>query len=361
MTLANASVGDLDKLRFVLHLFNSGATAVAHAGTQATGHLIHDRDHRAFVGNAAFNTFGHQFVGIRVVGGDFLKIAIRTALLHGAKRTHATVALVAAALKQNDFTGRFFGAGKHAAHHHRAGAGSDGFGNIAAKTNAAVGDQGNPSAPERFCHAVNRHDLRYPHTGHNAGSANGARANADLDAIDTCFNQVQRCRAGSNVAANHFDLRKVLLDPAHPVQHTLAVAMRSVHHDNIDPGTDQCLHALFSTFAHTHSGTDAQFALGVPRGVGETGLLGDVLDGDQTLELKRIVDHQQTLNFVLIEQDLGLGQCGAVGYRHQLVAFGHDVAHRQVIAGLEAQVAPGDKTDHFAAIADRKAGDAELR
>jgi hypothetical protein len=39
---------------------------------------------------------------------------------------------------------------------------------------------------------------------------------------------------------------------------------------------------------------------------------------------------------------------------------GHDLAHGLVIAGLEAQVAPGHNANHLATIADRKTGNPEL-
>ena len=117
MAFANACRCDFDEFGLVFHVFNGCAAAVTHAGSHAACHLVHDADHRAFVGHAAFNAFGDQFVGVRVASARFLEVTIRAALRHGANRAHASVAFVAAPLVEDDFPWRFFGARKHAAHH----------------------------------------------------------------------------------------------------------------------------------------------------------------------------------------------------------------------------------------------------
>ena len=193
------------------------------------------------------------------------------------------------------------------------------------------------------------------HAGHDPGGADGARANADLDRIGTGLHQRQCGSAGGNVSAHHVDVRVVLFDPAHPVDHALAVAVRGVHHDGIDTGAHQGLDPLLGALANANRCAHAQLALGVARGVGETGLFGDVFHCDQTLELKGVVDHQQPLYLVLVEQYLGLGQRGAVRHGDEFVTLGHDFFDGQVITGLKAQVAPGHDADDFAPIANREA------
>ena len=88
-----------------------------------------------------------------------------------------------------------------------------------------------------------------------------------------------------DVAADHVDLRIVLLDPAHALDHAGAVAVRGVDDDHVDAGLDQRLDALLGALAHANRGAHAQAAAGVARRIREAGLLGDVLDGDQALEL----------------------------------------------------------------------------
>jgi hypothetical protein len=79
------------------------------------------------------------------------------------------------------------------------------------------------------------------------------------------------------------------------------------------------------------------------RRIREIELLGDVLDGDQALEFEGVVDHQQTLQLVLVQQRLRFFGGGAIGHSDQALARRHDLAHRLVVAGLEAQVAPGGR------------------
>ena len=141
MAFPDTGGGNLDKFGFVLHVVYRCAATVTHAGPYAARHLVNDGHHRSLVGHAAFNAFGHQFVGVWIAGGGLLEVAVGAALLHRTDAAHAAVALVTSALVEDDFAGRFFRASKHAAHHHAAGAGGDGLGNVTAVTDAAVGNQ----------------------------------------------------------------------------------------------------------------------------------------------------------------------------------------------------------------------------
>ena len=132
------------------------------------------------------------------------------------------------------------------------------------------------------------------------------------------------------------------------------MAVRRINHDRINPGAHQCLDPLLGALAHADRRANPQLALCIARRIGKTGLLGDVLDRDQTLELKRIVDDQQALDLVLVQQHLGFFQGRAIGHGHQFVALSHDVADRQVQSCLKPQIPPGDQTYHLASVADRK-------
>ena len=281
-------------------------------------------------------------------------------MLHGTNGAHATVALVAAALEQHDFTGRFFGTGKHATHHHGASPCGNGFGDVAAVADAAVSNQGHTRAFECGGHAVHSHDLRHAHTRHDAGGADGAGADAHFHAVGTGFDQGQGRSARGDIAANDFNVRVVLLDPTHAVEHAFAVAVRGVHHDGVHASARQCLDAFFGALAHAHSGAHAQLACGIACGVGEVELFGDVLDGDQALELKGVVDHQKAFQLVFVEQVLGLLGGRAFGHGDQTLTRGHDFADLLVIAGLKAQITAGDDADDLSTIADREAGHAQL-
>ena len=300
MAFANACGGDFHKLGALLHVGNGGATAVAHAGAYAARHLEHDGHHRALVRHTAFNALWHQFVRIGVAGAGLLEVAVGTALLHGADAAHAAVAFVAAPLEQHNFAWRLFSARKHAAHHHARGTRRQGLGNVAAKANAAIGNQRHARAAQRGGHVVNSHDLGHTHARHNAGGANAARANAHFHGVSPRLYQRQRSRSGGNVAAHHVNVGVILFDPAYAVDHALAVAVGGVHHNGIYARFGQGLYALFSALTHPYRSSHAQLALGIACSVGEAGLFGDVFHGDQAFELKGVVHHQQSLNFVLV-------------------------------------------------------------
>src|SRR5690606_8110989 len=95
---------------------------------------------------------------------------------------------------------------------------------------------------------VDRGDLGHADTGHDARGADGARADADLDGVGAGLDQRQRGRAGGDVAADHIDLRVVLLDPAHAFDHAAAVAVCGVDHDGVHTGLDQGFDAFFGAF-----------------------------------------------------------------------------------------------------------------
>ena len=360
MAFAYAGGGDLDKLGLVLHVVNGGAAAVTHAGAQAAGHLVNDGHHRAFERHTTLNTLGHQFVGVRVAGAGLLEVAVCAALLHGAYAAHAAVTLVAAALEQDDFAGRFFGAGEHTAHHHRACASSNGFGNVAAVANAAVRNQRHAAASQCDGHIVNGHDLRHAHARHDAGGADAAGANTDLHRVRAGLNKGQGRSAGGDIAAYHVDVRVVLFNPAHPVYHALAVAVRCVHHDGVHPGLDQGFHARLSALTNADRSTYPKLAFGVAGCIRKTGLFGDVFDGDQALELEVVIDQQHPLNPVFVQQVFGIGQGAGLGHGDQAFTRRHDGADRLFHATFKAQITSTDNADHTSAFNDGKARNAEL-
>ena len=136
--------------------------------------------------------------------------------------------------------------------------------------------------------------------------------------------------------------------------------MSRVHHDGIDTGSDQCSHTFFRALAYAHGGCHTQSARLVSSRIGKTGLLGDVLDGDQTLEDEIVADHQQAFELVFVQQRLGLFGGGAFGHGDQAILRRHDVTHRYIVAGFKAQIPAGDDTHHLAAITHRETRHAEL-
>ena len=133
----------------------------------------------------------------------------------------------------------FFSAGKHATHHDGGCARSQRLGNIAREADAAIGDQRYARAAEGGGNAIDGHDLRHADTGDDARGADGAWANADLDGVRSGFDQRQRSCPCGNVSANHVDVWVVLLDPAHALDHAMAVTVRGIDHDGVYTGLDQ--------------------------------------------------------------------------------------------------------------------------
>jgi len=93
------------------------------------------------------------------------------------------------------------------------------LGNVTRKTDAAVSDHRHAGALERLRHIGNRRNLRYADTGHDAGRADRARTDADLDRICAMLYQCLGGGCSSDVAADHFDVRITGLDPLDAIQH----------------------------------------------------------------------------------------------------------------------------------------------
>src|SRR5215471_9614287 len=103
MALAQPGPADTHETRFLLQFRDGLATAVAHAGTQTSDHLVDDHGHRTAVGHAAFDAFRDELgkaVAIAVVehrssggciSGCALEIALAGSRSHGAQRTHTPI------------------------------------------------------------------------------------------------------------------------------------------------------------------------------------------------------------------------------------------------------------------------------
>ena len=145
-----------------------------------------------------------------------------------------------------------------------------------------------------------------------------------------------------------------MFDPLDPFNYAMAVSVRSIDHDGVDPSFDQGFDTLFSALAYTHGSAHTQSTRRVTRSVGKTGLLGNVLDSNQSFEFERIIDHQQTLKFVFVQQSFGLLWRCAFGHSHQALARCHDLFDLHVIAALKAQIAVCHDAYNFATITNRK-------
>src|SRR5205085_10162038 len=119
-------------------------------------------------------TFGHAG----------LSISVFRPLNHRAHRAHAAIALVAAALVDDQLARRLVEAGEQRAHHHRVCPGGNGLGDVAGVTDAAVGDDGHARRLRDADRVHDRADLRHADAGDDPRGADRARADADLYGVD---------------------------------------------------------------------------------------------------------------------------------------------------------------------------------
>ena len=353
MRLADAGRRDFDELRGAAHLIHRGAAAITHRRAQAAHQLGDHIDHRALVGHAAFDAFGHQLVGI---GRRILEVAVGRPLLHRAQRTHAAVGLVRAALEQLDLARRLFGAGQQAAQHDRVGAGRDGLGDIAGVADAAIGDHRHVGRGQRGRHVVDRGDLRHADTGDDARGADRTGADADLDAVGTRVDQCAGRIGRGDVAADHVQMRKGALDPAYAVEHALRMAVRGIDDDHVHAGFGQRRSAFFRAFADADGRADAQPAMRVFRGQRVFGRLQHVLDRDQATQGVVFAEHQHAFEAVAVHQGARFVERGAFMHEDEPLARRHDAGDRLVEIGFETQVAVGHDADHARAVEHRKSG-----
>ena len=138
--------------------------------------------------------------------------------------------------------------------------------------------------------------------------------------------------------------------------------MRGVDHQEVDPRLDQRLRALEPGRPDPGRGADPQPALLVLAGVRKGLRLLDVLDRDQPDQPVVGVDHEQLLDPVAVQELLGLLALDPFAHGDQPLG-GHQLAHRHLGVGREADVAVGQDADQAAALAldHRDARDAVRR
>ena len=162
-----------------------------------------------------------------------------------------------------------------------------------------------------------------------------------------------------DIATDDFDVRQVALDPLHAVQHTLRMTVCSIDDDHIDASFGEQF-ARSSVPAPTPMAAPPAGVHDCPGRVRMLGRFQDVLHGHQATQLKGIVHDQDAFEAVLVHQRLCFLGGTALLHRDQAIAFRHDVGHRLVEVGLEAQVAVGDDTDDGLAVEYRQAGNPVL-
>ena len=139
----------------------------------------------------------------------------------------------------------------------RVGAGGDRLGDVARRGDAAVGDHRHPCRIATSAHVEDRRDLRHADARDDAGRADRAGPDADLEAVGAGVDQRLGRLGGRDVAGDHLDV-PLRLDPPHHLDDRARVAVRRVDDDHVDLGGDERRGALERIGADADGGADAQ-------------------------------------------------------------------------------------------------------
>jgi hypothetical protein len=108
----------------------------------------------------------------------------------------------------------------------------------------------------------------------------GARADADLDAVGAGVDQGLRALAGRDIAGHHLNLVGGALDAVDRIEHIFGMAVGGIDHDEIDASVNQLLGAIVALVTDRGGGGDAEPALLVLASVRVGHRLLDVLHRD---------------------------------------------------------------------------------
>ncbi len=342
MALANAGISDLHKL-CILQFLDRARAAIAHARTQTANVLHHHFRQRAFVWNTPFDTFRHQFFNIVF---HILEVAIFGALLHRTQRTHTAIHLEFPTFVDDRLARRFFNTGKQATCHDGACPGGNGFDNIARVANAAVANDRHARTFDALRRLHNSCQLRYANARNHTGGANTTRTNPDFHAIDASFHKCLRTASGSNITADHLQIREFFLDFPNAVQNAHRVPVRRIHANDVHTNFHQRLNPIKHIARDTNRPTDHQATKGIFAGIRIILHLHNILVGDQSDQLSILIDYRQFFNFMPLQNILRLlkRRTRRRGYQ---VFTGHQIGNRPIVARLKTQVAIRQNADQL--------------
>ena len=354
VALAQARGGDAHELRRSAQRFNVGRAAVAHAGAETADHLIHRVGHRSAVRYAALDALGDE------LGVFLLEVAVLRALRHRSEGAHAAVDLELTALEHLGIARGFLAPGEHGAEHHDAAARGKRLDDIAGVLDAAVGDDGDAVFVGDLRAFHHGGDLRHADARNDARRADGAGADADLDAVRARLDERFRGGGGGNVARDELRVGVLCLDILHGLHDVAGVAVGAVEHESVRARVEQRARAVEHVCRDADGGGDEQTAAAVLCGVGIRHSLFDILDRDEALEMEILIDDGQLFDLVLAQRLLGFLERGPLAADDEIFAR-HELADLPVGVGLKLHIAVGDDADELAGfVHDGNAGNAEF-
>ena len=354
VALAQTRGGDAHKLRRRAQRLNIGRAAVAHARAEAADHLVHRVGHRPAVRHTPLNTLGNE------LGVFLLEIAVLGALRHRSERAHAAVDLELASLEHLGLARGFLTPGEHGAEHHDAAARGERLDDIAGIFDAAVGNDGDAVLIGDLRAFHHGGDLRHADARNDARRADGAGADADLDAVRARLNERFRGGGGGDVAGDELRIGVLGLDVLHSLHDVAGVAVGAVEHESVRARVEQRARAVEHVRRHADGGGDEETAAAVLRGVRVGDRLFNVLDRDETLEPEVLIDDGQLFDFVLAQRLLGFLKRRPLAADDEIFAR-HELADLPVEVGFKLHVAVGDDANKLAGLVhDGDAGNAEF-
>ena len=355
MALLEARAGNAHEAGLRPERLDVRAAAVAHAGAQATHHLEYCVGHGPLVGHTALDALGHELLRAG------LEVAVSGAFLHGADAAHAAVDLELAALEDLALAGAFLAAREHGAHHDDPRACGQSLHDITGVLDAAVGNDGDAVLVGHGCRLEHGGYLRHAYAGDHAGGADGAGADANLDAVRPRLYECLGSLGRGDVAGNELYLGEGVLHKAHAAHDIRRVAVRRVEHKRVHACLDKRAGTVEYVVRHADGGGAEQAPVPVLGRVRVFDDLFNVLYRYKPLEAELLVHYGQLFYLVPAEDVLGLLERGALPAGDEALT-GHDLADAGVHVLLKLHVAVRDDADeHAVGVHDRHAGDAVLR
>ncbi len=239
---------------------------------------------------------------------------------HGGGTAHAAVLFVELSIDFHDLAGGFGATGQEAAADHGVGE-REGFDDVAALRDAAIGDDADAGGLGGLAADVEGGQLRDADAGDDAGGADGAGALADFDGIGAAMGEVLDGGGAGDVAGDDGKIGVSGADEADGFADALAEAVGGGDGDDIDAAFHQGADVVDDTDVvelarRVAGGGDGGAAdeaeLGVAAGLERGGFfLGDALDvaeGEEAAEAVFVVDDQELVDAeVLVEELVGPG------------------------------------------------------